>query len=288
MRSDHAPAGASIDELLAGTAYEPIRRLGAGAMGEVHMVRARAFGRHFAIKVLHPLFAVSAEMVQRMRQEAQALGRFEHPHVVEVIDFWIAKDSRPCIVMELLEGRTLAEELLDRGRIPTGEAVELVCQALDALTAAHAIGVVHRDLKPENLYLHKVPGSEPLLKVLDFGVARLLDGGDGVARTHTGAVVGSPRFMSPEQARATRVGQRTDIYALGMVLYVMLAGRGPFDGGAAKAPPPSRYAPEVSPALDAVVLRAIRPNRDERHQSANELLRELRAIVPPAEHDFLR
>lgn len=289
MSSDRSsqPA-AGIEELLAGTAYEPVKRLGAGAMGEVYQVRARSFGGCFALKVLRPFFALAPQFVERMRQEAQVLGRLDHPHVVEVVDFWIGRDSRPCILMELLEGRTLAEELLDRGRIPPDEAVEIIRHALDALMTAHANGIVHRDLKPENLFLHQQPGLGRVLKVLDFGVVRLLDGGDGVARTQTGAIVGSPRFISSEQASGVWVDHRTDIYAMGMVLYVMLAGRGPFDGGARKAPPPSRYAPAVTPALDAIVLRAIRPLKEERYQSANELLRDLRAIMPPAGQPSLR
>jgi eukaryotic-like serine/threonine-protein kinase len=285
MSSDRAPLDPSsgIEDLLATSPYEPLRRLGGGGMGEVYVARARSFGRLFALKVLRPHLGSSAELVSRMRLEAQAMGRLQHPHVVDVTDFWVAGNGRPCIVMELLSGRNLGEELRARRRLPPSEAIELLRQALDALAAAHALGMVHRDLKPENLYLHQLPpGFGRTLKVLDFGVVRLIEGSLDLAplsfRTQTGALVGSPRFMSPEQARGEAVDHRTDIYTLGMVLYVMLAGRGPFDGGSSKAAPPSRHAAGVAPALDSIVLRALRPDRSERYQSAQEFLRDLSAL----------
>jgi serine/threonine-protein kinase len=279
------PPTASIDQILAESAYEPVKRLGAGGMGEVFVVRAREFGRLFALKLLRPHLREAPDLVSRMRREARALGRLQHPNVVEIADFWIARDGRPCIVTELLEGRTLAQELRQRRRLPPHETVELACQALEALAAAHALGIVHRDLKPENLFLHYLPPDpKSTLKVLDFGVVGLLGGGsDGpgpTVRTKTGAVVGTPRFMSPEQARGERVDCRTDIYAIGMVLYVMLAGQGPYDGLAKHAAPPSAYVPGIPSSLDAIVLGAIQRNKEERYGSADALLRDLRATIP--------
>ncbi len=280
-------AGFSVDEVLAGTPYQALRCLGQGGMGEVFAVVERSIGRQFALKVLHADFAATPQFIDRMRLEAQALGRLQHPNVVEVVDFWTARDGRPCIVMELLEGRTLAKEVLARRRLPAPEAIGWARQTLDALDAAHALGIVHRDLKPENLFLHEVAGYGRVLKVLDFGLARVLGEIQGAppplaVRTQTGALVGSPRFMSPEQARGERVDHRADLYALGLVLYEMLAGRGPFDEGALEAQPPSTYGGEaVSPALDALVLRAVRVEREQRFQNAAELRRALDEISPP-------
>jgi serine/threonine-protein kinase len=256
-------------------------------MGEVYAVVERFIGRQFALKVLHADFAATPQFIDRMRLEAQALGRLQHPNVVEVVDFWTARGGRPCIVMELLEGRTLAKEVLARRKLPPLEAVEWARQALDALDAAHTLGIVHRDLKPENLFLNEVAGYGRALKVLDFGLARVLGQIHGApqplaVRTQTGALVGSPRFMSPEQSRGERVDHRADLYSLGLVLYEMLAGRGPFDGGAAEPAAPSIHAGGVvPPALDSLTLRAIRTEPDQRFQSAAELRRALDEVAPP-------
>lgn len=279
--------GPSIDAVLVGTPYQALRCLGSGGMGEVHVVVERSIGRRFALKVLHADFATSPELIDRMSLEAQALGRLQHPNVVEVVDFWVASDGRPCLVMELLEGRTLAQELRARRRLPPAEAIEWARQALDALEAAHAIGIVHRDIKPENLFLHEVSGYGRTLKVLDFGLARVLAGVEGAPsplgwRTQSGVLVGSPRFMSPEQARGERVDHRADLYALGLVLYEMLTGGGPFDTGALEPLPPSVRAGYLgSSLLDALTLRAIHSECEQRFQSAAAFRRALDALVPP-------
>jgi serine/threonine protein kinase len=273
----------SIEELLDKTPYELVRKLGAGGIGEVHVVRARAFHRHFALKVLHPHFAARPSFVSRMRREAKAMGQLQHRHVVEIIDFWIPEDGRPCIVMELLHGRNLADELLLRRPFPPEEAVEWACQALDALHAAHELGLVHRDLKLENLYLHQpvaVPGR--ILKVLDFGFVQMIDAGwhgPVSLRTQSGTVLGTRRFMSPEQARGEQVDRRTDLFALGAVLYTMLTGRGPLDTGEEPFLP-SRLARGIPPALDAVVMRAIQTEREERYDTAQAMRDELQALAP--------
>jgi eukaryotic-like serine/threonine-protein kinase len=283
----------SLDELVLGpTPYRAVELIGRGGMGEVFMVEHRFLGRRFVLKVLHQRFAAEPQYVDRMRVEAQSMARLQHPNVVEVVDFWTAPDGRPCVVMELLKGRTLARELASRGPLPVAEAVELTGQALSALGAAHRAGIVHRDVKPENLFVHEVPGHPRVLKVLDFGVARVLPGASSGAPaplslpTQTGAIVGSPRFMSPEAARGERVDHRADLYAVGAVLYVALAGRGPFDAGSDVPAPPSRYVEGVAPELDAIVLRAMSELPELRPQSAEELAALLRPFSrlsrPPA------
>jgi eukaryotic-like serine/threonine-protein kinase len=248
-------------------------------MSEVWVVEHGVIGRQFALKVLHPRMARFAE---RMRVEAETLGRLNNPYTVGVVDFWVADDGRPCIVMELLQGRTLGEELRDRHRIPTAEALDIARQVLLALEAAHGLGVVHRDLHLDNVYLHEVRGYGRVVKVLDFGVARVMpeataDGPQPSAlRTITGVVVGSPQFMSPEAWRGAKVDARADLYSLGVILYLMLAGQDPFDEGRSTPFPPSRYAQEsFSSELDHVILRTLEESPEGRYQSARELLTAL-------------
>lgn len=255
--------GTPVEELVSGRPYRVLNMLGAGGTSAVYLVEHAFMLRRLALKVLHPFRRGRAELVDRVRVEAQAIGRLLHPNVVDVIDFWTAADGTPCLVLELLEGRTLARELDVRQRLPVTEAVDLTRQALSALVAAHHLGIVHRDIKPENLFLHVKPGQQRLLKVLDFGLARILPGvsphspAPAAVPTSTGAVIGSARFMSPEASRGERVGPSTDIYSLGVVLYLMLTGRGPYEGTAMPRAPSKLVGREVPPALDAIVLRAI-------------------------------
>lgn len=277
------PSLEGVSALLARTPYRAKRLLGRGGMGEVWMVEHEFLGRPFALKLLHRHLGHFAD---RMRLEAQTMGRVNHPHVVDVVDFWIADDARPCVVMELLDGRTLWDELLDRHQLPVSEACELACEALSALGAAHALGVVHRDIKPENLFLHDAPGYRRVLKVLDFGIARVLSEvsprtpAPPEIRTATGAFMGSPRFMSPEQCRGEPVDHRADLYSIGFVLYIMLTGHGPFDTGESHPAPPSRHAKSVPLELDGIVLHSIAERAGERFQSAAEFITALRPFVP--------
>lgn len=278
------PEAEDLASVLAGSPYRARRFLGQGGMGQVWEVEHEFLRRPFAIKVLH---AHLGHLADRMRVEAQAMGRVNHPHVVEVVDFWIASGGRACVVTDLLEGRTLWEELCDRRVLPAVEACELACEALSALAAAHALGVIHRDIKPENLFLHDARGYRRMLKVLDFGVARVLPNASERAPaplsnpTATGMLVGSPRFMSPEACRGERVDHRADLYSLGVVLYVMLTGHGPYDMGTSHFAPPSRHVADIPAELDDTVLRAIHEAPAERFQTASEFTRALRPFLSP-------
>ncbi len=278
-------ATAGIDALLANTAYQPVRRLGKGRTGEVFVVEHQFLGRQFALKVLRAHLASDPQFSDRMRVEAQAAARLQHPNIVEIIDFWISPHGHPCVVMELLQGKTLAQELAARERLPAHEAVAIAQQALSALAVAHALGVVHRDVTPENLFLHEQPGFPRTLKILDFGLARILPDASHLAPdpllvpTKTGALLGSPRFMSPEAARGQRVDQRADLFSLGVVLYLMLTGHGPHDSETASIPPPSRYGGEGSdPQLDAIVLRAIEEQISARYQNADQFQTDMKKL----------
>ena len=272
------PPPDSPEPLLAGRPYRLVELIGRGGMGSVYVIEHQVLLKRFALKVPHRFYA-RGPVADRMRFEAQAIAQLQHPNVVDVVDFWIA-DGHPCIVLELLSGRTLAQELSERATLPAREAVELTVQALGALSAAHALGIVHRDIKPENLYLHVEPGRRRVLKVLDFGLARLLpealDSAPAppLVPTLTGALVGSPAYMSPEAARGARVGAAADLYSLGLVLYRMLVGHGAFDRGATREPP-SRYSPGISDALDKAVMRAIEELPEARFPSASDFARAL-------------
>lgn len=213
------------------------------------------------------------------------MGHIRHPHVVEIVDFWTAAGQRPCIVMELLQGRSLSDELLERPKLPVNEAVQWTCDALSGLAAAHSLGVVHRDVKPENLFLHEARGFGRVLKILDFGTARVLPTNHQATvkpttRTASGAIVGSPRFMSPEGARGQRVDARADIFSVGLVLYTMLVGETPFDRGARVVEPPSWHVEaEIPDALDVAVLRALREDPAERYQTAEEFIAALQPLL---------
>jgi serine/threonine protein kinase len=276
------PAVAGLEALLEATPYKAPTLLGRGAMGTVYAVEHRFLGRRFALKLVSEHLATDAQYVDRVRLEAQALGRLEHPNVVSVVDFWLDRRGRPCIVMELLTGRTLADELRARKRLPLTEAVSFTCQALAGLSAAHDLGIVHRDVKPENLFLQTLPGQRRVLKVLDFGIARVLPNRalQGPAPlcvpTATGAVVGSPRFMSPEAERGERLDARADVFSTGLVMYEMIAGRCPAHGRVPEDASPSKIAGERrSPLLDAVLLRAIAPRPEDRYATAKEFRDEL-------------
>ena len=265
-------------------------------MGEVHVIAHSVLKRRFALKVIHARYANDAHFVDRMRIEAQAMARLHHRSIVDVVDFWIANDGRPCIVMELLEGPTVARQVTAFGPMRPMDAVEYSLQLLSALSAAHELGVVHRDLKPENLILHQLPEQSPVLKVLDFGFARVLPEASErapappIQPTATGAIVGTPRFASTEALQGRKVDARSDVFSAGAVLYFMLTGRGPYDRmmtindpGAFDLAPPSAIAPSDIPSeLDRVVLKATRWRAEERYPSAIDFAADLAQLrLPP-------
>lgn len=260
-------------------------------MGEVFLAEHVALNTQVVVKLLHAELSAKNTLVDRMRIEAQACARLNHPNIVRVTDFDRTPSGRPFFVMEYLPGQSLADVVAARGGwLPVAEAVEIVQQALDGLSAAHANGLVHRDIKLDNLFLcdQTTQAGKRLVKILDFGVAKVMSGaGDGapaplMVPTGTGVVVGTPRFFAPEQARGKALDHRADIYAVGLVLYSLVAGRGPFDEARnitemakahvfTKPDPPSVYARQTIPdRLDGIVLRAIAKKPEQRFQSATE------------------
>jgi len=280
-----------------GTPYRWLRRVGGGGMGDVHLVEHTVLGSEFAAKVLHAKYAGSKQLVDRVRVEAQSLARLEHPNIVRVASFGRLRDERPFIIMEALTGNTLDSEVRGRDRLPLVEAIRYALQLASALAAAHELGIIHRDVKPENLFLHHEHDGSRLLKVLDFGVARIVPGISDASPvpltlpTDTGIVVGTPRYVSPEAAKGQRVDHRADIYSAGLVLYFMLTGRGPFDhirderlvlaAHAHEPPPPlSTHSVEgVTPELEEILRRTLAKAPEQRFASARELEARLAALL---------
>ena len=256
-----------------------------GGHGSVYAAEHRVLGRAAAVKVMHRRFASSAEMVGRFVREARVVNQIRHPAIVDIYDLGTLPDGRPYCVMELLEGQNLWQLLRQRGRVGPAEALALLEPVCAALQAAHERGVVHRDVKASNILLGG--GDPPMVKLLDFGIAKITDPGEA-GLTTAGERLGSTHSMAPEQIGAGAVDARTDVYALGILLYQLLTGRLPFHSEDAvelerlqlEAPPPlpSATAP-VSPALDAVVARALEKAPQRRFPSAQAFLSALRAAV---------
>jgi serine/threonine protein kinase len=279
------------DALKPGTlcgAYVLKKELASGGGGTVYEASHRILGRKAAVKVLRRQLASSPQMVARFVQEARAVNMIKHPSIVDIFEFDDLPDGRPFYVMELLDGIDLRSILNERGRFPPAEVLEILEPVCSALQAAHDLGIVHRDLKASNIFIANVGGAR-VVKLLDFGIAKLLhpDAGEG-GLTVVGTRLGTSYTMAPEQIRGDGVDARTDIYALGVVLFHLLTGQYPFRAETmteierqhleAPAPRPSQAAP-VSPALDAVVLRCMEKAADRRFQTVKAFIEALRAVV---------
>jgi beta-lactam-binding protein with PASTA domain/predicted Ser/Thr protein kinase len=269
-----------VDQSVLGDRYRVEARLGAGGMAEVFRGVDPVLNRDVAIKVLLPQFARDAGFVARFRREAQAAARLNHPAIVGVFDTGADGDTQ-YIVMEFVEGRTLADTLA-RGRRPTPiQSVELAERIAEALAVAHRAGIVHRDIKPANVMVTR----EGRVKVMDFGIARIQT---VETAPQTSSVLGTPTYLSPEQAQGQPVDARSDLYSLGVVLYELLAGRPPFTGDSPVAiaykqvneppVPPSQLNPDVPPRLDAVVMKALSKNPANRYQTAEDMIADLERV----------
>ncbi|MCK5796330.1 MAG: serine/threonine protein kinase, partial [Deltaproteobacteria bacterium] len=273
-----------VGQILADT-YRVERLLGGGGMGAVYEASHLRLRRHFAVKVLFAEVAANEEALLRFQREAQITSGLGHPNIVEVIDFNHTPDGAPYLVMELLEGRDLEAVLAREVQLPLERAMKIFGQVGAALLAAHGQGIIHRDLKPSNVFLCDVAGRNDVVKIVDFGISKVLGSKSAVTRTQ--ATMGTPGYMSPEQAegRAAEVDVRTDVFALGTMLFEMLAGRTPFDGETIPtmlykivhvAPPALRsFRADLSPAVAAVVHRAMEKKPEDRFQTVNEMLASL-------------
>ncbi|MCC6995122.1 MAG: serine/threonine protein kinase [Deltaproteobacteria bacterium] len=274
------------------------RLLGAGGMGRVYGALQPAIHARVAIKVLSLDTAQNRDLVDRFFAEARAVNLIRHESIVNVTDLSRLPDGRPYIVMEYLDGAPLSSLLRTRGALPLGTTVTLIGEVLDALAAAHAKGIVHRDLKPDNIFV--TPGGRA--KVLDFGIAKLSPELSGMsAPTHANSILGTPPYMSPEQAAGKPVDARSDLYSIGVILYEMVTGTRPFVSDALfdllrmhimePPTPPSARRPDLPPAFEAVILHALAKEPAQRVQSAHELAGALAQAVhglPPEQWVSLR
>jgi len=259
-----------------------LERIDAGAMGEVFRAEHQVLGHAVAVKVLLPEMTRDQGAIDRFLREARIAAKLRHPNVVRVEDYGLSSDGRPYLVMELLRGESLARLLARTPRLRPSVVLALVHQIADALDTAHAAGIVHRDLKPENIFLSG-PAEALTLKVLDFGVAKFTDAlAAGGGATASNTLVGTPRYMSPEQARASRtLDGRSDLWALGILAYEMLTGRHPFEGEAIAEllvailthpiAPPSALRPALPVAIDGWCARALARNRADRFSHGHSL-----------------
>ncbi len=273
--------------------YKVRQKLGEGGMGSVYMAEHPMIGKKVAVKVLHPEFATNENVVGRFFTEAKSVNDIQHPNIVDIIDYGVlTRDSLPNLVyfiMEFLDGESLTQIIRRDSPLPVQRSLAIIAQIADALSASHASGIVHRDLKPDNIILIQRSRQEDFVKVLDFGIAKLTGDHQGSKRTRTGIVMGTPAYMSPEQCEGRgNVDHRTDIYALGILLYELLTSRVPFSGQGygevlvqhlTQPPaPPTTLRKEISPHIESVCLKALEKKADARYPSMQEFLK---AITDP-------
>ena len=262
--------------------YRVANVVGVGGMGRVYKGINPTIRSRVAIKVLSHDCADQPDLVERFFAEARAVNLIRHENIVNVLDLARLADGRPYIVMEFLDGSPLAGLLSQLGQIPLGTLARWTLEVLAGLGAAHAKSVVHRDLKPDNIFITR----HGRAKILDFGVAKLAsEQRDGISRTRAGSLLGTPHYMSPEQAQSLPTDARADIYAVGVILYEAATGHRPLDGESVfeilrkqveeEPPPPRRFAPDMPPAYERVIVRAMAKDPARRWQSADELARAL-------------
>ena len=267
--------------------YRIARKIGQGGMGQVYRAVQPAIGSRVAIKVLSQECAAQRELVERFFAEARAVNMIRHEHIVNVLDLALFPDGRPYIVMEYLEGRPLSALIQEHGPAPLAVACAILREVLSALEAAHAKGIVHRDLKPDNIFVSPAGHA----KVLDFGIAKLQPNVAEVqAGTRTGSLLGTPHYMSPEQALGRSVDARSDLYSIGVILYESLTGRRPFDAPSlyellrqqveADPPAPSTLRPDLPLGMQAVIARALAKDPRQRYQSAREFAHAIETGTP--------
>ena len=274
--------------------FRIVKKLGDGGMGEVFSAEQLPMGRIVALKILRHTLSDDPHQVERFKREAQAASRLKHQNTIIVHDFGQDEDGTLFIAMELLEGDPLSELIEHEGRLPPVRAAAILAQACLSLDEAHKQGVIHRDLKPENIFITNRTGQADFVKVLDFGIAKVREASDGeklATITRDGAIFGTPQYMAPEQIKGEDLDARADIYALGVILYQLISGHLPFVASTVvemltkhlttQPKPITTESPTVS-RLEAVALRALSKDRDQRHPDARAFLQDLVDALPEA------
>ena len=274
------------DELIGRTvgSYQVVKVLGKGGMGAVYMAEHPVIGSRVAIKFLHPQYATDRKIVDRFFNEARAVNVIGHDNILKILDLDVTEDNRHYFVMEFLNGKALQDLVVPDVPVPLQAGGPILLQVCEALQAAHDHGIIHRDLKPDNVYLTVHKGKKNFVKVVDFGIARVTDDkGASTGKTQTGMVMGTPAYMSPEQAggMTARIDARSDIYSLGCMMFQMATGKLPFPGlsfgevlvGHLQLPPPRPrdMAPATPEAYEAVVLKCLEKKQESRYQSMRAL-----------------
>jgi serine/threonine-protein kinase len=259
--------------------YDITAELGHGGMGSVYLAHQSSMDREVAIKVLRRQFSQNKLAIKRFLREARAASKLAHPNTITVYDFGQSDNGLLYMVMEKLQGRSLASIMDQEGRVAPARAVRILAQACDSLAEAHSQGITHRDLKPENIFVEPKFGNPEFVKVLDFGIAKMNDEPNTQA-TATGMICGTPSYMSPEQAMGKQIDGRSDIYALGILLYEMIASRRPYDGETAmevmlkhlnETPPELDPDIDCPTALKDLIFRMLAKRADERPENCSEL-----------------
>ncbi len=277
-----AAAEDSLIGLALDNKYRIIRVIGRGGMGVVYEAEHTTLGKRVAIKLMLEKYTGDSEAVARFTREALAASRIGNPHIIDVMDIGTAPDGRSFVVMELLEGAPLSRVIEEQGPMPPTRAISIMRQVLKAVGAAHAKGIVHRDLKPDNIFLLDHGDSGDFVKLLDFGISKMMDPDLQVAATKlttTGVVMGTPLYMAPEQAMGAEIDHLADVYACGVIMYELLAGKPPFDGATyavlvaklltTEPPLLTTHRPGLSAKLVAAVHRALEKDPQARHRSAD-------------------
>jgi len=288
-----AMPGAFLPGTVLDAKYRIVGHLADGGMGAVYEAEHLSLGKRLAIKVLHPEFSKNEDMVARFHKEARAASSIGHENIIDISDMGRTPDNSLFIVMELLRGQNLADRLAAcGGRMPHARAAHVIRQVLAALGAAHKNAIVHRDLKPENVFL-VARGQDPdFVKVLDFGISKILSDAPEAALSSTGFVLGTPYYMAPEQARGGRLDHRVDIYACGAILYQLVTGQLPFmapnfnalmfEIAAGRYTPPRALVPDIPPAFEQIIQWAMARDPDARYRTVDHFLQWIVPFAQPA------